>query len=413
LLVAACAGCAAGVSDDVGLVSGTTALLQGQVISDTGGDVEYWVEYGPTTAYGSETDHATLNVEQNQPRVVVRQIVGLSRSTTYHVRVCAQDSQQQGGPRCGEDLQFTTVNVDCGDTLTANLKLSADLDCTGRGMTGLIIGAHGLNINLAGHGVIGGGGAAIANTGGYDDVTIHDGSVNSLVSGVVLDGARRNLIRNIRAGLGVPGRPGFFTSTAISVSSGEANVIRDTTMMGESSGLTVNGSTGLLVDGSEAAGRFASGIRLVADFARIHDTDFRSAQGAGLGVEGSSNRIVGNRGTGAASGGINILSGAGNVVAENELLQGFIPSFGDASGAFGDGIFVASAVTGTRLRANVANQNGGDGIEVQGPGTRLKDNTANDNTDFGIDAVAGVVDHGGNAASGNGNPLQCRNAFCQ
>ena len=32
--------------------------------------------------------------------------------------------------------------------------------------------------------------------------------------------------------------------------------------------------------------------------------------------------------------------------------------------------------------------------------------------DFGIDAVSGVVDLGGNTASGNGNPLQCRNVFC-
>jgi hypothetical protein len=30
-----------------------------------------------------------------------------------------------------------------------------------------------------------------------------------------------------------------------------------------------------------------------------------------------------------------------------------------------------------------------------------------------IDAAAGVTDLGGNVASGNGNPLQCRNVFCQ
>jgi hypothetical protein len=42
----------------------------------------------------------------------------------------------------------------------------------------------------------------------------------------------------------------------------------------------------------------------------------------------------------------------------------------------------------------------------------VRDNHADDNGDFGIDAVSGVVDLGGNTASGNGNPLQCRNVFC-
>jgi parallel beta-helix repeat protein len=53
-----------------------------------------------------------------------------------------------------------------------------------------------------------------------------------------------------------------------------------------------------------------------------------------------------------------------------------------------------------------------DGIDVHGTGTRLRDNRADGNGDFGIDAVAGVTDLGGNTATGNGNPLQCRNVFC-
>jgi parallel beta-helix repeat protein len=64
------------------------------------------------------------------------------------------------------------------------------------------------------------------------------------------------------------------------------------------------------------------------------------------------------------------------------------------------------------VRGNHAHGNDGDGIEVQGTETRITDNTADANGDFGIDAVAGVIDGGGNMASGNGNPLQCRNVFC-
>ena len=65
------------------------------------------------------------------------------------------------------------------------------------------------------------------------------------------------------------------------------------------------------------------------------------------------------------------------------------------------------------MRGNVASDNDGDGIETQSPSTRLGYNTATGNGDFGIDAAAGVTDLGGNAASQNGNPLQCRNVFCQ
>ena len=46
-------------------------------------------------------------------------------------------------------------------------------------------------------------------------------------------------------------------------------------------------------------------------------------------------------------------------------------------------------------------------------GTRLESNAAFSNGDLGIDAVAGVIDLGGNTAGSNGNPGQCRNVFCQ
>ena len=40
-------------------------------------------------------------------------------------------------------------------------------------------------------------------------------------------------------------------------------------------------------------------------------------------------------------------------------------------------------------------------------------NRARWNFDLGIDAVAGVLDGGGNRAFGNGDPLQCVNIACQ
>ena len=40
-------------------------------------------------------------------------------------------------------------------------------------------------------------------------------------------------------------------------------------------------------------------------------------------------------------------------------------------------------------------------------------NRARWNFDLGIEAIAGVLDGGGNRAFGNGNPLQCENIFCR
>ncbi len=68
----------------------------------------------------------------------------------------------------------------------------------------------------------------------------------------------------------------------------------------------------------------------------------------------------------------------------------------------------------TRLvRQLASHDNADDGIRRQDSHRRAwASNVANDNGDFGIDAAAGVTDLGGNTASGNGNPLQCRNVFC-
>jgi large repetitive protein len=78
------------------------------------------------------------------------------------------------------------------------------------------------------------------------------------------------------------------------------------------------------------------------------------------------------------------------------------------------GILIRGDVGQTLLKGNVANESYyDDGIHVDSPYVTLTRNTANDNLDFGIEAVPGVIDGGGNRASGNGNPLQCLNVFCK
>ncbi len=78
-----------------------------------------------------------------------------------------------------------------------------------------------------------------------------------------------------------------------------------------------------------------------------------------------------------------------------------------------DGILVGGGATLTLIKRNSANHSGDDGIDVNAAGTKLTRNTANRNHDLGIEAVPGVIDGGGNKASGNGNPAQCTNVACK
>jgi parallel beta-helix repeat protein len=405
-----CSGCATGLTGTPYGVSGTRAAVFGSVVSDTGGEVEYWAEYGTTTVYGSQTAHETITVSQNSQQPFILQIQGLQRATTYHYRICARDSQQKGGPGCGQDAQLTTVNVDCGDTITADLHVSGNLDCirTG-GRDGPIVGAHGIEVDLTGHEITGIN-RALDNRGGFDDVTIRGGALYSYDVGLELDGASRNRIIGVDAGRRLDPFAGPSTSVGIQIKGGEANVVRHSSVEGSSTGLRATDSTGLLVaDSTGVAGAGSRGggaaVSITGSLARV----LRNGFGAMIAVDGSSNRIVGNTVSRPVYSGIMVSGGHDNLVGENTVRDASTLPFAPD---VGDGILVQAAAVDTRLRGNVVTGSYDDGIDVRSATTRLRDNRADDNTDFGIDAVPGVIDLGGNSASGNGNPLQCRNVFC-
>lgn len=87
--------------------------------------------------------------------------------------------------------------VGCGDVITQDTVLDADVVCTG---DGLVIGAHGITLDLNGHileGDYDSGDLAIRNDG-FDDVTIQNGTIADWGSGVELvGGAHRNRLRNL------------------------------------------------------------------------------------------------------------------------------------------------------------------------------------------------------------------------
>ena len=401
-------GCAVGETGSPSVVSEGGATVGGRVLSTVGGEVEYWVQYGPSTAYGTETAHSTVVTEPNVGHPVNVQIAGLARSTLYHYRLCASDAQQEGGPGCGADRTVRTQSFACGETVTASVRLTGDAFCESSAAV-VVVGADSIDINLAGHGLFtlsgsGGGSDALINAG-HDDVTVRNGTI---VGRVRLEDASRNLIRDLHAAGG---------SDVVIIQGGQANEVRASRIFGRAAGIAATGTDGLVVAGNTVSGGFGPGIRVVGDAARIlrNEVPLDNSGGFVSGIEltGSGGRVVDNVVTGPwQAGAIALLAGADNVIAENEV-AGASDDFTPPGERFGDGIFVGGFTTGTLLGNNLARDNAGDGIQVLSPAARLRDNLATDNGDFGIDAAAGVTDLGGNGASGNGNPLQCRNVFCE
>jgi hypothetical protein len=83
-------------------LTGTTATLNGTVHPGKE-PTTYRFEYGPTTAYGSQTPAGTVNGNSAKP--VSATASGLTPATTYHFRVVATNT---GGTVQGADAQFTT-----------------------------------------------------------------------------------------------------------------------------------------------------------------------------------------------------------------------------------------------------------------------------------------------------------------
>jgi parallel beta-helix repeat protein len=409
LLVVAvtCTGCATAFNGSPGNITGTKASLFGFVYSTTGGDVEFWVEYGLTDSYGSASAHSTALTQANERRSVFASLAGLQRSTTYHYRFCAQDSQQSGGPGCGADGTFTTANLECGDTITHDFTLSRSMFCESFSAPGLVVGEDGIDINLAGRSFSGPlqiffdspTPTGIDNTAGHDDVTIRNGRLDRWGQSISLERASFNTIR------GISTSP---TGAAVRIQGGEANTIRSSELTGSrlGAGVASSGSADLVVADSSGRSWRLDGprARILRNVVEQGFGDF----GVCLYVAGNGSRVESNTVAGCPGGGLVIGPGGNATVLGNE-------ASGSATGTAGepDGIRVEVFTAGVLLQNNNAHDNADDGIDVRATATRLQGNRADDNGDFGIDAVAGVSDLGGNTASGNGNPLQCRNVFCE
>lgn len=182
---------------------------------------------------------------------------------------------------------------------------------------------------------------------------IEDNTMSGMVDGaygIVLFGADHNIVRNNTIGPALELR-GFPQSGGILICSSDGNTISGNTILDTFVGIGVDNDVSCEEGGS-------------------HD-----------------NTISGN--------GIRRASGAGDFIEQT-----------------GDGITVGETAADTLVAGNVVRRSQHDGIDVASRTTTIRGNQVRRNGDLGIRAVPGVIDGGGNVATGNGDPRECLHVGC-
>jgi parallel beta-helix repeat protein len=353
------------------------------------------------------------------------------------------------------------AGVSCGDTITTDVTLHHNLvNCPNNG---LLIGADNVTLDLNYHTIDGDGkptggcdpqtdfcDVGIANFG-YDRVTVVHGSLRQFGGGVdfgqvdhnrLLDisasknadvgiqlfGCSRSVVRN-SSGIGSTSRQ---NGTGLGLfGCHDSRVLRNSVRNNAGHhGLVLVDSNDSLVKGNRVSGNGGEGVILEGGernkFTR--NRVIRNDGGITLGP-GSHNVVARNR-ISRGRDGIRIEKGHDNLVADNVVSHARRagirlgiphPFLGGAhntvrgnlvKGSRVDGFLVNRKDNNSLLKGNTARGAGDDGFDIRSHTAKLTKNLALRNGDLGIAAVLGVIDGGGNRASGNGDPRQCVNVAC-
>lgn len=322
--------------------------------------------------------------------------------------------------------------VVCGETLTASVVLDADLLCpTGNG---LVIGADGVTIDLGGHTLTGDNASdsvGIENAGGFDAVTVKNGTIRSFETQIRMMGGEGHVVRNVQlrsgdrsirfegtrfgkivkvAALNPDGTAIQITgddhqisqavilrpiSTGIRIAGNRNKVAKSTIVRPSGPGIYLVGGEQNVFSGNTISVGQSEGIRLDA-FGGIGNVVAKNVC-EGNAVEGialvnvqegvvTGNTVVGNGANGIRVGNASV----GNLVAKNK-------AFGNA----GSGIYVPVDSSFTTIVGNVAHRNQSRGVDSDSAIATLGKNKAELNANGGIEAPPGVVDAGGNKARSN------------
>jgi len=322
-------------------------------------------------------------------------------------------------------------HVQCGDVITQDTTLDSDLvDCPG---AGVVIGASGITLDLAGHTIDGtyasdGHSDGVNNQGGHDDVTVTHGTIREFGASVDLWNQQGGELSHL-----VADYISLRESPDIRI---ERNVVRfGIGVIGDSDRVLIRRNDvvdgGVILQGGFPPIGSPLERQVYPDNVMIDRNTIRPVmllfQAPNASV--TRNQVLGSPSDDAfAAIHIRGRGGGGTLADRNEVSNdtiGILVSNTDAiltrnvvSDNATDGIQVVNTVTVSFPRTTVVDRNrsernGDDGIDVDVTTATISNNLANFNGDLGIEAVPGVTDGGGNKAHANGNPLQCLNIRCK
>jgi parallel beta-helix repeat protein len=347
-------------------------------------------------------------------------------------------------------------DVSCGDTITTDTTLHRDLvNCPNNG---IVIGADDITLDLNYHTIDGDGTPAagcdpetefcdigVLNDG-HDGVTVVHGSVRQFDVGAIVGEARQNRLlgisssRNRFFGIVVFAsvrsvvRNGSFSRNIPPEGDGiglfgcdHLRILHNAIRRNPGPGIHVDDSTENLIK-RNLFSRNGPSILLEADRNQVRRN--RLIRGGGVVVERADRNVIARNRVSRALDSIAIENGRGNLVARNVVgeARGTGIRLGIQRPPIGgghnvvrgnrvrrsgdDGFHVYEKDDHSLLKRNVATGAGDDGFDVEGRTTELTRNRALRNADLGIEAIRGVIDGGGNKASGNGDPRECTNIVC-
>jgi hypothetical protein len=314
-------------------------------------------------------------------------------------------------------------HVTCGMVVTTNITLERDLVCSG---PGLIVGAHGIVIDLNDHTLFGSAPSVFGHgvdITAFNDVTLKNGIIDGFSNGVIVSGAMHTTVSRLEVRNSTGQNIGF----GIALSNGshdnlvEKNIVRDNNHGIIVSGLVPERNSILFNE------IFHNSFTGILDTATKNTTI-------------QANHIYGHGCFPEATFGI-ALRETDAVIRENAVTHNCVGVFvEDTDGATIErnklshngiaGLFTrfdgSSMNKNLLIIRNRADWNGHfpeqggpvpffgaqDGIFARGSGVILKENRAQFNARYGIFAEFGVVDGGGNRARNNGNPAQCLGVEC-
>lgn len=284
--------------------------------------------------------------------------------------------------------------VDCGETLLADTVLDRDLTCPG---DGLIVGGHGITIDLGGHTITGPGyaGAGVGGVG-FQGVTIRNGKLTGFGYGVSFESMRESIVTGLTIGT---------TQVAMSIRKSDRIRVVSNTIDGTSgSGIFVLECTDSEISSNGVSG-VSNGIEVSNASERTLVTRNRISattwHGIVVGYYSSATVLDSNVVVAPGGDGLVVLGNAtGTRLVRNSVTR-----------AGGHGAYVQSDASVTALTANLATRNASDGLYVHDPTATLTRNIAVRNGGYGIDADASVTDGGGNVAASNAAG-QCTGITC-